>query len=876
MFCSVFKAVMAVLGLVLAAPLVAESAVVPVGKLPDQAVPLAYRIDLTVDPAQPRFSGKVEIDLVLKAASASMFLHGRDLAVSAVSATAAGKTVAAKWQQESADGTGTLTFATPLPAGTVKLSFAYDAPFGDNPSGLYRVKVGEDWYAWSQLQSIDARAVFPSIDEPGYKVPFTVTLRTPPGQMAVSNAPELSVTREGGLDVHRFAPTLPLPTYLVAVVAGPFVALSGEVAPTPQRQHPLPLRIVSTKNNAGRLAYALQGSKEIVAHLEDYFGDAFPYPKLDQITSPIMPGAMENAGADIYGDSLLVMDEASPVAQKRRFGMVVSHELGHQWFGDLVTPAWWDDIWLNESFANWMGFRIGNVWKPELNIGAGAVGEGLAAMDTDALIAGRPIRNDITANNQIDEAFDSITYGKGGHVVAMVAGFMGDDKFKAGVRRYMAAHRFGNATSKDFFGALAEQAGDARLLPAMQGFISQQGVPLLTFSGGEGGQYRVTQSRYAALGTTAPDTRWAVPMCVRQGETRTCQLLESATSINLNGAGAIMPNAGGTGYYRFELPKADWDALIATAERLPGNEALALADSLGASFAAGRSSAEQLMALAQGLSRNPDSYANGAAFGALAELVDAGFADDKAKVSWRKFVSKLARRDFQRLGFDPRAGAYAGQEPERIQARVRAVNRMAGVARDTKLRKQLVSAATAYLGGDKNALDPVWFPMAFDGYVATGGIAAAKSLADAAMASEDGVFRPAALEAVASSGKEAIARWMLDEWNDTRLRVSEKRALLRGVISASKTRDFGYQRLVRDVPGMLSGGAGIFFARRLPQWLTDFCSVDSADDFARTLRPLFAGKTGALELERTIERVRNCGVLQAARKDEVSRALRGR
>ena len=478
----------------------AAPADIPTGKLPATVTPAAYRLDLTVDPDQERFSGKVEIDAALAEPAARVFLHGRGLAMQSATASAGGRTFAGKWEQVEETGVAALTFAEPLPAGPVTLAFQYDAPFNDTLPGLYRVKVGGEWHAWTQFQSIDARAAFPSFDEPGFKTPFTVTLRTRPGPVAISNAPEAGKTLEGGLEVHRFAPTLPLPTYLVAMVVGPFATVEGQVAPTPQRATPLPLRVVSTRPNAGKLDFALKGSKEIVALLESYFGDAFPYPKLDQITSPVMPGAMENAGADIYGDPLLVMDEGAPVTQKRNFGMVVAHELAHQWFGDLVTPAWWDDIWLNESFANWMGFRIGHEWRPDLNIRAGALAEGFGAMNTDALVAGRAIHQPIETNAQIDEAFDSITYGKGGHVVAMIAGYMGDTKFRDGVRRYMAAHRYGNATSGDFFRAMAEVSGDPRILPAMQSFTDQQGVPLVTFAPDGKGGYSVTQSRYARLG----------------------------------------------------------------------------------------------------------------------------------------------------------------------------------------------------------------------------------------------------------------------------------------------------------------------------------------------------------------------------------------
>lgn len=494
----------------------ATAAGVPLGKLPGTVRPEAYRLDLTVNPDKERFSGTVEIDARLEVPSAVVYLHGRNLAMRRASALVAGKAIEAAWKQEDPSGVASLTFASPLPVGPVTFAFEYDAAFNDNPAGLFRVKVEDSWYSWSQFQSIDARAAFPGFDEPGFKVPFTVTLRTPPGLMAVSNAPQLSETREGDLAVHRFAPTLPLPTYLLAMMTGPFVQVTSEVQTGPQRAKPLPLRIISTRQNAGKLDFALEGSKGIVLHLEDYFGDGFPYPKLDQITSPIMPGAMENAGADLYNDGIIVMDNKASVGRQRTFGMIVAHELAHQWFGDLVTPAWWDDIWLNESFANWMGFRIGGVWRPDLKIAAGNLAEGFGAMNTDALVAGRPIRQPITHSNQINSSFDSITYGKGGHVVAMIAGYLGDDKFRGGVRAYMARHRNGNATSDQFFAALAEAAGDPRLVGAMRGFVDQQGVPLLTFARKDRG-YVVSQSRYAALGTVAGPERWSVPLCARRG-----------------------------------------------------------------------------------------------------------------------------------------------------------------------------------------------------------------------------------------------------------------------------------------------------------------------------------------------------------------------
>ncbi|WP_295526761.1 M1 family metallopeptidase [Novosphingobium sp. Chol11] len=857
-----------------AAPVIpAEAGAMPEGKLDGSVVPGAYRLDLTVDPAKERFSGHAEIDATIQKASRFVWMHGRDLKVGAVTATAGGKVVTGTFAQTDPTGVALVTFAETLPAGPATFAFDYDAAFNDSPAGLFRVKVGDDWYSWTQFESTDARAGFPSFDEPGFKTPWSITLRTPAGLKAVSNAPETGNETKDGMTVHTFAPTLPLPSYLVAIMVGPFVTAEGTVPATPQRSAPLPIRIVSTKQNAASLGFALEGTKGIVSALESYFGQSFPYPKLDQITSPIMPGAMENAGADLYEDSLLILDDKASTEQKRRFGMVVSHELAHQWFGDLVTPAWWDDIWLNESFANWMGYRIGNEWRPDLNIGAGALAEGFAAMGTDALLAGRPIHQPIARNAQIDAAFDSITYGKGGHVVAMIAAFMGDTKFRDGVRGYMAKYKYGNATSADFFRAMADASGDPRILPAMQSFTDQQGVPLVTFARAGLGKWTVTQSRYVRLGTPAAATRWGIPLCVRQGGARECTLLTEATMpLTVKGTGPLMPNAGGTGYYRFELPPKDWDALIAATPQLPGGEALAVSDSLSASFYAGRASAAQIIAGARALAANPDSYANGDATGALQAMARRGVIGVSAKPKLEALVDIIYAPRLKALGFDPRAGAHAADDAEKQQNRTQLVELLASVAKDKPLRAQLAGAVDAYLAGDAKALDPAFFSPAFDAWLAVKKLDGAKLLIDKALASEDPVFRPTALDAAASSGDLATAQWLLETPSDKRLRPSEWQGFVRAVMVNADTRDWGFAWLKQHLDDLLSGNGGIFFSSRLPTILSTFCSVAVADDIER-LRPKFAAKSGALELERTIERVRSCGRLKDARGAELTAAL---
>ena len=640
----------------------------PKGKLPDTAAPTAYTLDLTILPDQPRFTGHVEIDVDVKTPTRKLYMDGRNLQVSKAVAIVGDASVPSTWTQVDPTGVARLDFPTVLPAGRIRLVFDYQGTFGDTPSGLYHIQVGEQWYSWSQFESIDARAAYPSFDEPGFKTPFTISITTRPGLKTVSNAQEIGVTRSGDLETHHFAQTEPLPTYLVAMDTGPFLHPTSTVPPDSQRSAPLPLGAVATQAQAGKLDYVLAATPRIVSLLEGYFGQPFPFPKLDQIASPEMPGAMENAGADTYADEIILLDKGATTGQKQEFGMVVGHELSHQWFGDLVTPAWWDDIWLNESFANWMGYRIGNAWRPELNIGVGAVAEGFSAMNTDALEIGRPIHQHIATNADIDAAFDSITYGKGGQVVAMIAAYMGDDAFRNGVRLHLSRHRYGNASTDQFFAALADAARDPRILKAMRSFVEQPGVPLVTFSRTADGKLTVSQSRYAFYGSMPAPEQWTIPVCLGAGP-RTCTLLDGpATVIDAPAGRVLMPNAGGTGYYRFELPAADWRALIAMLPQLPAGEALAADDSLWASFRAGRAPAASLVAEARAMAANPDSTASVAPGASLSGLRLRGMIEGPALADYRRLMQQVYAPRLAGLGLDPAVGAYAGEPPDRAEA----------------------------------------------------------------------------------------------------------------------------------------------------------------------------------------------------------------
>ncbi len=850
----------------------------PKGRLTDAAKPSAYRLDFTIRPDQPGFSGHDEIDVAIKAATPRLYMHGRDLKVSKAVAVVGGRELPATWTQVDPTGVVRLDFAKPLPAGKATLKFDYEGTFGDSPSGLYHIKVGDRWYSWTQFESTDARAAYPSFDEPGFKTPFTVSVTTDPGLVVVTNTLEAGVTKAGSganaMETHRFATTKPLPTYLVAIDTGPFAHPTGAVAPDAERSAPLPLGAAVTQPQAGKTGYVMAETPRIVTLLEDYFGQPFPFPKLDQIASPEMPGAMENAGADTYADDIIVLDKGATTRQRQVFGMVVSHELSHQWFGDLVSPDWWDDIWLNESFANWMGYRIGNAWRPELHIGTGAIAEGLAAMNTDALEVGRPIHQHIAENSQIDGAFDNITYGKGGQVIAMMAAYMGDDQFKAGVRLHLSRHMYGNATTEQFFGALADAAHDPRILAAMKSFVDQPGVPVVTFTR-SGGTLTATQSRYAFLGAHPAGESWTIPLCLSAGTTRSCTLLDKASmTVKAPTGGPLMPNAGGTGYYRFELSASDWSALIAALPTLPAGEALAADDSLWASFRAGHAPATSLLAEAKSMLGQPDANASLTPGHRMAGLRLRGLVAGPAVADYRRFMEGLYAPKLAALGFDPAAGVYAKEDPDRQQLRHDLVGLVADEASDPVVNAKLAAAAKAYLAGDAKALDQGFMGDAFGAYVKAGGVPAAQAVADKALASEDPVFRSAALNSIGGTGRQDVAAWILG-FNDPRLRPLERIGFLQGLVATAETKDAAGEWLIANYEKLASGSNGIFISSRLPGALGAQCSAEQAARIEATLGPkVKALGRGVLEFDRTVEAVRHCGDLKTARQADMAAALK--
>ena len=661
---------------------VAEPAWVPPprddGRLPPGARPTRYHLELTIDPREKSYAGRVRIGVEIEAPTRVLVLHakGPKILTAAVSSRAAKHWAKARMRL-AAHGKGepeelVLELAQELPAGPAEIDLQYEAAFGPNLSGLYRVEEGGRAYAFTQFEPNDARRAFPCFDEPGHKVPFRVSITVPEGMLAVANTPELRrrETPSSGLVSYEFAPSEPLPTYLVAFAVGAFEIRHGA-------RDPVPIRLITLpgKSHLGQLA--LDAARDELAILADYFGSPYPYAKLDLVAVPEFgAGAMENAGLVTFREERVLHDAAAVSLEARR-GLwgIMAHELAHQWFGNLVTMKWWDDLWLNEGFATWMGAKVVQTAKPGFLVDLERVSDKQWAMGMDMLASARRIRQPVRGSSEALEAFDGITYVKGAGTLSMIESWVGESDFQRGVRAYLGQHRFGNAEARDLFAALGRSSGKD-VAAVMSSFVDQTGVPLVDLkSSCAKDRLRITlaQREYRPLGRAAATATktWRIPVCLRleqvDKDERACTLLDQATAeLDLavkRCPTAVHPNADERGYYRYSMPATELTAL-ASRPRLTLREKVGL---LGNAWALVRSGDleldayfEMLPPLLAGQSPVPWDQVTES----LREL-ERALVSDSTRGAFEARVRALAGKDGKRLGFRTRSGESEGVKLER-------------------------------------------------------------------------------------------------------------------------------------------------------------------------------------------------------------------
>jgi len=561
-------------------------AVVPAAgqRLPPTVTPTHYTLWFAPDLQTATFRGRETIDVSVVNPTASVTLNAAEIQFESVTMTSGGRMQTARVTLDEKNEMATMTVPRPLAKGAASIQITYTGILNDKLRGFYLSKANGRRYAVTQMEATDARRAFPSWDEPAYKATFDVSLMIDNGDTAISNGAQLSDKPgpDAGKHTLVFARTPKMSTYLVAMLVGDFVCRSGTA-------DAIAVRVCSTPDKLPLTGFALEAAQQELKFYNEWTGIKYQFGKLDIIGVPdFAAGAMENAGAITFREEYLFADpQRASLGTKKTVASIISHEIAHQWFGDLVTMKWWDDIWLNEGFATWMANKPLAGWHPEWQVDLDDVEETQVAVSTDALRTTRPIRTSVETPDEINEVFDGIAYQKTASVLRTIENYVGPELFRKGVAAYLKKYSFGNASGEDFWTEVARATGKP-VDRIMKPFIEQPGVPVVKVEErcqGNTTDISLHQERFAgmpgpstSLGARSPapiaatvsagSPVWAIPVCFKTGsDMQQCALLEQRdqkASLSSCSANAFA-NANGRGYYFSEYPPDQVRALARTA-----------------------------------------------------------------------------------------------------------------------------------------------------------------------------------------------------------------------------------------------------------------------------------------------------------------------
>lgn len=684
----------------------------PTLRLPETVAPTSYEVQLTLDPSKDNFSGSIDIKVNVKQPVQTIWLNATKINVEQASVTAGGKSLTGKPVPAGNDFLG-LELESQVPVGPAEIRIRYTGNVRkQDSSGVFEMEDNGNHYIFTQFESTDARGAFPCFDEPSYKVPWQLTLNVPQQDTAISNTPVDNEQSEGDRKVYRFKQTKPLPSYLVAFGVGPFDYVDAGRA---GKNH-VPVRIVTPKGHADEAKYAAEVTATILTRLEDYFGIPYAYEKCDNVAIPVTFGfgAMENAGMVTYGQTIiLAKPDRDTTNRQREYASVAAHELAHQWFGDLVTTAWWNDIWLNEAFATWTEQKLIAEWKPEWKTRVADVEEKLGAEAEDSLISARKIRQEIKTKDDISNAFDSITYQKGAAVIGMFESWMGAQEFRKGVQAYLKQYAFRNATAPEFLDSVSSASGK-RITQPFSTFLNQAGVPLVAVSLDckQGGSVlHMQQQRFLPLGSKgSTDEAWQIPVCVRDGTGNAgqseCTLMtqpEMDWKLKSKGCPAwIQANDNAVGYYRVNYEHGLLSALTEgdVGNRLSAPERVDFMGNAEALTNAGKLPAADALGLVKTFHADPERYVVQSAL-ALALAPRLHLVPEDLKPNYQRFLRDNFQARAHELGWIPKPG----ESEEARLLRPNLLRNVATYAGDEELAKQ-ASELTEKWFNDHNSVDP--------------------------------------------------------------------------------------------------------------------------------------------------------------------------
>jgi len=854
-------------------PLIGYAAEAPKLRLPEEIRPVKYAADLTLIPGDTGFSGSIDIDVELTKPASVIWLNAIEIQIE--KATIGSQNAAV--EPGGSDFVGLRT-EKPVPAGTARIHVTYKGKISEKSSaGIFQGLDGTTPYLFTQFESTDARRAFPCFDEPGFKTPWQLTLHIKKEHSAVSNTPPLSETDEpNGMKKVVFAPTRPLPSYLVAMAVGPFDFVDAGKA----GKNAIPVRIVTPKGKANQAQYAAQVTATVIDRLEAYFGLPFPFEKCDNVAIPLTFGfgAMENAGMVTYAQTLILSDPAIDTEQRQRtYASVAAHELAHQWFGDLVTLAWWDDTWLNEAFATWTSEKIIAEWKPEWHSRLGDLNGKFGAMNEDSLVAARKIRQPIVTKDDISNAFDGITYQKGASVIRMFESWVGEKKFQAGVTAYLKRYSYKNARVSDFLDSIAA-TGQPQLTRAFSTYLEQPGFPLLSvkLNCSAAPSLSFSQKRYLPTGSTGNAAQvWQTPVCVRyqtpSGDRKECFLLDKPNAEYKLTQSAACPanltaNADAAGNYVTKYDPALLAKLLA-GNFLNAAERMTLLNDLTSLLNAGEIGQGELLNAAAAFAKAPERQIVGLAQTSVSSTRQ--FVPDNLLPNYARFVRQTFGARALELGW----AAKSGEDADTGLQRASIVPFVAAQGKEEKLVEEARRLTAEWLktrkGIDANMVNPV---------LSTAAQFGDRALFDAMLAELDKTTdrqqRSQLIGAISVFREPALARAVLDMVIHSKLDVRESFFMMMGPLGARETQKLpfefvkaNYDELLKRLPE----GGGFDARAFLPFVGGNVCDEAGRKEFVEffeeRVKPFTGGPHNYKEV---LEAIRLCEAQKAARGADVA------
>jgi aminopeptidase N len=653
------------------------------GKLPKDVVPILYTAHIVPDIAANTFEGSETVEIEVRKPTSTIMLNAANLMIDAASLSGAGiRSLQLVPVLDQEAQTLSFALARPLQPGRYRLALRFRGHINREARGMfylnYKAGGADKKMVVTTMQPADARRLLPCWDEPAFRARFKLSVDVPGGFSAYSNAPvEKRQALADGRQRVSFAVTPSMPSYLVNLAAGELERVSG-------KQDGVKVGIVTTAGKRALAAVPLAETKRLLGYFNDYFGIPYPLPKLDQIAIPGgFNGAMEDWGNIVYTESALLVDPArTPERARKTAFTVTAHEVAHQWFGNLVTMAWWDDLWLNEGFASWMASRatqhVHPEWRPYLDDLAGRE----EVLDLDARKTTHPIQTPIATEAQAANAFDAITYEKSHAFLRMLEAHLGEQAFRKGVRAYIARHQYSNTTSEDLWAAL-EQASGKPVRKLALDWTTQPGYPVIKVEQAcVAGKRQVTLSQEQfRLDEPATEGRlWSVPLQLATVNGRPIDVLLTGRSARFaTGAcdGVLVVDPGNIGFFRVQYTQADFDALAAQVGRLPDTARLKLLTDAWSMVAADRMKLDSYLKLARQYRGEPRYAVWNALLGNLRTLEALARGEPEGELV-RRFVVDLAKPAFARLGWEEKAGDSG--EDRRLRALLAGVLAHAGDA----------------------------------------------------------------------------------------------------------------------------------------------------------------------------------------------------